>query len=61
MAVNKPIGDNARKGAVRKRSQLEGKVMGEDRWTKRSRETGRFMDQKADEKKFKGVRRERSR
>ena len=29
MAVNKPTGDNARKGAVRKRSQLETKVMGE--------------------------------
>jgi hypothetical protein len=23
MAVNKPVGDNARKGAVRKRSQLK--------------------------------------
>ena len=30
MAVNKPTGDNARKGAVRKRSQLETKVMGEE-------------------------------
>ena len=27
MAVNKPVGDNARKGAVRKRSQLRTKVM----------------------------------
>ena len=35
MAVNKPIGDNARKGAVRKRSQIKAKVMGEDHWTKR--------------------------
>jgi hypothetical protein len=37
---NKPIGDNARKGAVRKRSQLKVKVEGEDRWT---RGPGAFM------------------
>jgi hypothetical protein len=30
MATNKPIGDKARKGAVRKRSQLKVKVQGED-------------------------------
>ena len=59
MAVNRPVGDNARKGAVRKRSQLEATVMGEEHWTKRSSETGRFMDQKKDATKFKGVRRER--
>ena len=29
MATNKPPGDNARKGAVRKRSQLKTKVVGE--------------------------------
>ena len=46
MAVNKPVGDNARKGAVRKRSQLETKVMGEKHWSKRSKDSGRFMDQK---------------
>jgi hypothetical protein len=34
MAVNKPTGDNARKGAVRKRSQLKNKLAGG--WTKRS-------------------------
>ena len=60
MAVNKPIGDNARKGAVRKRSQLKTKMQGEEHWTKRSRASGRFMDQKNDEAKFKGVRRERT-
>jgi hypothetical protein len=58
MAVNKPIGDNARKGAVRKRSQLETKITGEKHWTKRSKESGQFTDQK-EEGKFKGVRRER--
>lgn len=59
MAVNKPVGDNARKGAVRKRSQLKTKMQGEEHWTKRSRSSGRFMDQKKDATKFKGVRRER--
>ena len=59
MAVNKPVGDNARKGAVRKRSQLKTKMQGEEHWTKRSRASGRFMDRKKDEAKFKGVRRER--
>jgi hypothetical protein len=58
MAVNKPTGDNARKGAVRQRSQLETKVMGEQHWTKRSKASGKFMDQK-DKDKFKGVRKEK--
>ena len=34
MAVNKPVGDNARKGAVRKRSQREMEILGEATWTK---------------------------
>jgi hypothetical protein len=59
MAVNKPVGDNARKGAVRKRSQLKTKMQGEEYWTKRSKKTGRFMDVKKSAKKFKGVRREK--
>jgi len=59
MAVNKPKGDSARKGAVRKRTQLKTKMMGEARWTKRSKKSGRFMDVKKDEKKFKGVRKEK--
>lgn len=46
MAVNKPTGDNARKGAVKKRSQLKTKVMGEETWTKRNKESGKFIDQK---------------
>jgi hypothetical protein len=59
MATNKPYGDNARKGAVRKRSQRKTKVMGEDHWTKRGRKSGRFLSQKpAGAKKYKGVRRE---
>jgi hypothetical protein len=59
VAVNKPTGDSRRKGAVRKRSQLKTKVEGKEHWTKRSRSSGRFMDQKKDDTKFKGVRRER--
>jgi hypothetical protein len=30
MAVNKPVGDNARKGAVKKRSQVKTKLGGVD-------------------------------
>jgi hypothetical protein len=60
MATNAPPGDGHRNGAVRKRSQLQTKVMGEKHWTKRDKETGQFMDQKADDKKFKGVRREKA-
>jgi len=58
MATNKPIGDNARKGAVRKRSQLKTKMAGESQWTKRDKTSGAFMANKKSEKKFKGVRRE---
>jgi hypothetical protein len=34
-------------------------MQGEERWTKRSRKTGRFMDVKKSAKKFKSVRREK--
>lgn len=56
--VDKPVGDNACKGAVRKRAQLETKTIGEKHWTKRSKDSGQFMDQKK-EGQFKGVRREK--
>jgi hypothetical protein len=61
MATNKPTGDNARKGAVRKRTQLRTKSMGESTWTKRDKTTGKFMDQKKAPatKKYKGIRREK--
>lgn len=49
----------ARNGAVRKRSQLTTKVMGEEHYTKRDKASGQFMDQKEDGKKFKGVRKEK--
>ena len=58
MAVNKPVGDSARKGAVKKRSQRKTKLMGKTAWTKRNKKSGQFMDVKKSKKKFKGVRRE---
>ncbi|MDF2119947.1 hypothetical protein PY365_30740 [Roseiarcaceae bacterium H3SJ34-1] len=60
MATNRPVGDNARKGAVRGRSQLKTKVEGEEHWTKRGKD-GQFMDQKADPgaEPYKGVRKEK--
>ena len=64
MAVNKPIGDNARKGAVKKRSQLKTTLGGASAWTKRNKTSGEFMAVKKPAKKkaarkFKGVRREK--
>jgi hypothetical protein len=54
-------GRGTRKGSVRKRSQRQTKMMGQKRWTKRSRGSGEFMSQKKPgTKKYKGVRRERS-
>ena len=58
MATNKPIGDNARKGAVRKRSQTYNPKT--DLYVKRDTETGRFMDVKTSSPTpFKGVRKEK--
>ena len=57
MASNKPVGDNSRKGAVKKRSQLENPITGT--MTKRDRKSGEFMDVKNTEGKFKGVRKEK--
>ncbi|MCP3402047.1 MULTISPECIES: hypothetical protein [unclassified Bradyrhizobium] len=62
MAVNKPTGDNARKGAVKKRSQTKSTIGGASAWTKRERSSGEFMavkrpgKKKKTAKKFKGVR-----
>ena len=58
MATNKPYGDNARKGAIKKRTQRKGKLMGKTAWTKRDKTSGEFMAVKKSKKKFKGVRRE---
>ena len=66
MAVNKPVGDRARKGAVKKRTQIKNKLGGATARTRRSKTSGEFMAVKKPAagkkaaKKFKGVRRERA-
>lgn len=57
MAKNAPPGDGHRHGAVRQRSQTYNPKT--DRWVKRDKETGQFIDQKADDRPFKGVRKEK--
>lgn len=57
MATNPPKGDGHRKGAVRKRSQIKNPKTG--KYVKRDTETGQFIDQKSDDKPFKGVRKEK--
>ena len=42
VAVNKPVGDNARKGAVKKRSQTKTTLGGAAAWTKRNKGSGEF-------------------
>jgi hypothetical protein len=54
MAKNPPKGPG-RRGAVRGRSQT---LNPNGHWTKRDTGSGRFIDQKADGKPFKGVRKE---
>ena len=57
MASNKPTGDSSRKGAVKKRSQLDNPLTGT--MTKRDKNSGEFMAVKTTDKKFKGVRKEK--
>lgn len=57
MATNPPTGDGHRNGAVRKRSQTYNPKT--EKFVKRDSKTGRFMDMKADNKPFKGVRKEK--
>jgi hypothetical protein len=57
MAKNKPIGDNARKGAVKQRSQVLNPKT--NLYVKRDTETGKFMDVKTSGGKFIGVRKEK--
>lgn len=57
MATNPPKGDNKRNGQVKERSQTHNPQ--NDKWVKRDTETGRFIDQKSDNKPFKGVRKEK--
>lgn len=57
MATNPPKGDGHRNGAVRGRSQTYNPLT--ERFVKRDTATGQFIDQKADSKPFKGVRKEK--
>lgn len=56
MVKNKPYGDNARKGAVRGRSQVLNTQ--NQLWVKRDTQTGQFMSVKQDGTPYKGVRKE---
>jgi hypothetical protein len=56
MAKNGKTGDGHRNGAVKERSQVYNPKT--ETWMKRDANTGRFMDGKADDKPFKGVRQE---
>ena len=57
MAINKPIGDNARKGAVKKRTQLKNPLTKTS--TKRNRKGGQFIAVKKSAVKYKGIRKEK--
>ncbi len=57
MAKNKPVGDNARKGAIKNRSQVLNPKT--NLYVKRDTDTGKFMDVKTSGGKFKGVRKEK--
>jgi V8-like Glu-specific endopeptidase len=58
MAKNAPTGDNARKGAVKDRTQVQNPKTG--LWTKRDSDNGKFMDVKtSSDKPFKGVTKEK--
>lgn len=53
MATDRSTGDGHRNGAVRDRSQAYNPR--NSHWIKRDTDTGRFIDQKADNKPLKGV------
>lgn len=53
MAKNDPTGDNSRKGAVKKRTQILNPLTG--LYTKRNTTTGQFIGVKVTGGKFKGV------
>jgi hypothetical protein len=57
MAINKPTGDNARKGQVRERSQVYNPKT--EQWVKRDSNTGQWIDVNKNGKPHKGVRKEK--
>ena len=54
MAVNKPVGDRARKGAVRKRAQLKGKLRGKDRLDEAQQEERQVYGREEERKEVQG-------
>lgn len=48
--------EDKKRAAAKERTQVHNPKT--DTWTKRDADTGKFMDQKADKKPFKGVRKE---
>ena len=58
LADNKPVEDNAREGAVKKRTQLKDKLLAKDAFTKRDQTDVEFEAVKKN-KKLKGVRKEK--
>jgi hypothetical protein len=57
MAKNGKTGDGHRNGEIKERSQTFNPKT--EAWVKRDTNTGQFIDQKADQKPFKGVRKEK--
>ncbi len=57
MAKNGKTGDGHRNGAVKDRSQTFNPKT--EKWVKRDSDTGQFIDQKSDQKPFKGVTKEK--
>ena len=57
MAINKPTGDNARKGSVRERSQVYNPKT--EQWVKRDTNTGQWNDVNQNGKPHKGVSKEK--
>lgn len=57
MAKNGKTGDGHRNGAVKDRSQAYNPQ--NEKWVKRDKDNGQFIDQKADNKPFKGVTKEK--
>ena len=57
MATNPPSGDGHRNGAVSNLSHVYNPKT--ERWVKRDKDTGRFMDVKQDGTPCKGVRKEK--
>lgn len=57
MATNPPKGDGHRNGAIKDRCQTHNPK--NNKWVERDTTSGRFINQKADRKPFKGVRKEK--